>query len=350
MRILYSSLHNLDMKQDNPVRKTIPADFNSYMDAYIKFATKENSTSREYNPIDSNRMVLQCVSSIFSIIYQGFSDMEYETLNELADSIAMKLLDVEKAVQERIGHMTDVQKGSIVQALLVDNDNYKYVIAKVEHSEWYDGETLEKNFGFPGENKRVWKSAVINIDIANGDILFSSIKVFVNHPAKYWSADFLEVKEAKTDAINTKTVLHATEKILKEIKGSSLQDYYSIRNTIVHELQSAQIINYTEMVGRLLDNYVPVSNNIIVEDLKEKLLAAREKYGFDTQFHTDPKAIKGPGKIQILISPAISVLVKEGIPNWENHFFIREKADGRTFIMIRCDNPDILSAFPKDEE
>ena len=36
------------MTQDRPVRKAIPADFNSYMDAYIKFATTENDSSREY--------------------------------------------------------------------------------------------------------------------------------------------------------------------------------------------------------------------------------------------------------------------------------------------------------------
>ena len=349
MRILYSSLHNLDMKQDNPVRKIIPDDFNSYMDAYIKFATKENVSSREYHPIDPNRMVLRCISSIFSIFYRRVVDTECETLNELGDSIATKLLDVEKAVQERIGHMTDVQKGSIVQALLFDDDSYKYVVAKVEHSEWYDGETLEKNLGFPGENKRVWKSAVINLDNINGVVSFSSIKVFVNHPAKYWTADFLEVKEAKTDAINTKKVLHASEKILKQVKDSSLQDYYTIKNTIVHELQSSQIISYPEMIERLLDNYVPASDNVDIDRLKEKLLAARERYGFDTQFHTDPEAIRGYGKIKIIISPSINVLIKEGIPNWKDQFLITEKPDGRTYIMIRCDNPDILSSFPRDE-
>lgn len=166
MQILYSSLHNLDMAQDRPVRKAIPADFNSYMDAYIKFATTENDSSREYNPIDANRTVLQCVSTIFAdVLHQGDVVADSEGLDEHTDSIALKLLDVEKAVQERIGQMTDVQKGSIVQALLLDDEGYKYVVAKVEHSEWYDGETLEKNFGFPGQNKRVWKSAVIGLDL-----------------------------------------------------------------------------------------------------------------------------------------------------------------------------------------
>lgn len=350
MRILYSSLHNLDMNQDSPIRKAIPEDFSSYMDAYIKFATTENDSSREYNPVDANRTVLRCISSIFTdVLHQGDVVTDASELDEFSDSIALKLLDVEKAVQERIGQMTDVQKGSIVQALLVDDEGYKFVIAKVEHSEWYDGETLEKNFGFPGENKRVWKSAVIGLDVADDAIIFSSIKIYVNHPAKYWSADFLEVQEAKTDAVNTKAVLHAVERVLRPVKETSLQDYYNLRNTVVHELQSEQTINYPDMVNRLLDTYDPASDEINVAEVKEKLLAARERDGFDTQFHTDPKSIKGSGKIKIIVSPSIDVLVKEGIPNWRDGFLVHEKTDGRTFLMIRCDDPKTLSSFPKDE-
>ena len=95
------------------------------MYADIKFATTENDSSREYNPIDANRTVLRCVSTIFSdVLHQGDAVTDTDALDELTDSIALKLLDVEKAVQERIGQMTDVQKGSIVQALLTDEEGY----------------------------------------------------------------------------------------------------------------------------------------------------------------------------------------------------------------------------------
>lgn len=348
MQILYSSLHNLDMAQDRPVRKAIPADFNSYMDAYIKFATTENDSSREYNPIDSNRTVRRCVSTIFTdVLHQGDVVTDSERLDEHTDSIALKLLDAEKAVQERIGQMTDVQKGSIVQALLLDDEGYKYVVAKVEHSEWYDGETLEKNFGFPGQNKRVWKSAVIGLDAVDGAVIFTTIKAYINTNAKYWTADFLEVHEAKTDAVNTKAVLHAIDRVLKPVKEKSPQDYYNLRNTVVHELQSEQTINYPEMVNNLLGSYQPSSEEVDVQGMRQKLLEAS---GFDTQFHTDPKAINGPGKVKIIISPSIDVLVKEGIPNWREGFLVHEKADGRTFLMIRCDDQRTLNSFPKDTE
>ena len=52
MQILYSSLHNLDLAKDSPIRKKIPSDFTTFMDAYVEFATTENKNSREYVPID----------------------------------------------------------------------------------------------------------------------------------------------------------------------------------------------------------------------------------------------------------------------------------------------------------
>ena len=48
MEILYCSLHNLDLGKDDPVRKEIPSDFNSYISEYVSFATTENKTSRIY--------------------------------------------------------------------------------------------------------------------------------------------------------------------------------------------------------------------------------------------------------------------------------------------------------------
>lgn len=188
------------------------------------------------------------------------------------------------------------------------------------------------------------------MDKIDDEILFPSIKVYVNNSAKYWAADFLEVREAKTDAVNTKAVLHATDMVLRSVKETSLQDYYNLRNTVVHELQSEQIINYPDMVSNLLDTYEPASDKINVADIKEKMLSAREKGGFDSQFHTDPKSIKGSGKITISVSPSIDVRVKEGIPNWEASFLVHEKANGRTFLMIRCNDQKTLSSFPMDED
>jgi hypothetical protein len=349
MQILYSSLHNLDLAKDSPIRKKIPSDFTTFMDAYVEFATTENKNSREYVPIDPNRTVLRCVSSIYTDVLDQDDEVADDTeLVELTDSIALMLLTVEKNVQERIAQLTEVQKGSIVQALLKDEDTYQYVIAKVEHSEWIDGETLEMNLGFPGKNKKVWKSAVINLSLGDDEVIFDSIRVYVDHPAKYWSDEFLEVKEAKTDSKNTKAVFHAFEQALKPIKNVSLGDYYNIKNSVVHDLQSDQDINYNDLVEKTIDHYQPLSDEVDLSLVKEKLIAAGEGADFDTQFHTDPEAIKTAGRIKIHVSPAIDVTVKEGLSNWRENFRTYKKSDGRTYIMIKCDDQETLRMFPED--
>ena len=346
MQIIYRSLHNLDMNRDAPIKKEIPEDFDPYMDAYMEFATSENNSLREYSLADSDRAVFRCISDIFTDVKKhGGVDYDSNTLDAQANLIAQKLLDIEKNVQDRIKHMTNVQKGSIVQALLFDDDErYKYVIAKVEHSEWIEGETLKKNFGFPGENKRVWKSAVIDLDMVDDSVIFSSIKAYINTKAIYWTSDFLEVQEKRTDAANTKAVLHTIDRVLKSIKEESLQDYYTLRNALVHELQSDQIINYHELISELLDNYQPASDAVNIQAIRKKLF---DKDGFDTQFQTAPESIKESGKIKITVSSSIDVLVKKGLPDWREEFLVQEMKDGSTYLMIRCDNEDTLSAFPR---
>lgn len=349
MQILYSSLHNLDLNQDEPIRKDIPSDFSSYMQSYIEFATTSNDTSREYTVRDKNRAAVSCISDLFTdVVKQGDVVTVPDIPDSMADSIALKLLDAEKSAQERVNGLTNIQKGSIVQALIKDGATYTYVIAKVEHAEWFDGETLEKNFGFPSENKRVWKSAVINLEIVADAVMFSLIRCYINTQAKYWTESFLEVDEAKNDTTNTLAVMKAVDKVLSPLRESAPIDYYKLRNSATHKLQTDQTINFAEMVGELLDHYSPDEESVDTTDLKAKLLALPEQGKFDTQFHTDPKAIKNLKKVKISVSPTVDVLIREAQNNWEEDFLIHEKPDGKRYLMIRCLDEKTLRKFPKD--
>lgn len=350
MQILYSSLHNLNMEADEPIRKRIPSDFESYMESYIKFATTANDTSREYMVKDKNRTVVSCVSDLFlDVIHQGDVITEPDLPDSMSDSIALKLLDAEKAAQERVQGLSEIQKGSIIQALIRENDAYTYLIAKVEHAEWIDGETFEKNFGFSGKNMKVWKSAVMSLDIVNDAVMFSSIKCYINTQAKYWTESFLEVSEAKTDTTNTQAVMKAINKILNPLRDPAPIDYYKLRNAATHKLQTDQEINFPDMVGELLDHYSPDEEGVDTATLKEKMLALIQEGKFDTQFHTDPKAIKNLKKVKISVSPSVDVLIREAQDNWEEDFLIHEKSDGKKYLMIRCLDEKTLRMFRKDQ-
>lgn len=357
MRVIYSSLHNIDLSAENPVNKVIPEDFDSYMESYIRFAATENPSSREYTEIDHNYTVVNCIKQIYSLAEYGYERPTLQQIEEgiedrilpYVTTIARKLLQTEKMVQDRMGHFTNVQKGSIVQALIEDEGVYKFVIAKVEHSEWIDGETFQKNFGFPSENRIVWKSASFCLEAVDGNIIFTSIKSYVNNNAIYWTNEFLEVKEANSDTKNTKAALSAVEAVLRPLKIKSPQDYYNLKNSAIRELQTDQIINYPDMVGRLLDNYSAADETIDTGALKNKMLSQSEGGKFDTQFHADPNVVKRNKKIIFKVSPCIDLVIKESLPNWRSNFRTRRNSDGSSYLIIECNEPETLEAFPLEQ-
>ena len=59
--IHYRSLHNVDVATNQVGRKVIPADFNSFIEEYIRFATEENKSTKDYKVYDPNTTVVHCV-------------------------------------------------------------------------------------------------------------------------------------------------------------------------------------------------------------------------------------------------------------------------------------------------
>lgn len=349
MEILYCSLHNLDLGKDDPVRKEIPSDFNSYISEYVSFATTENKTSRIYSVPDYNTTVMHCIAELAAgAVWQGNKVTDEAVPSELSDSIARKLFVVEQATQMRMEHLTDLQRGSIVQAFILDQGEYQYIIAKVEHSEWYEGETLAKSFGFPGENKRVWKSAVIDLSIEDGSVTHGNVKVFSNTGAQYWTKDFLEVREANSDKVNTEEVLKIMNRELKRfVKGKSLYDYYNLKNSLNHALQSDQMINYSDLVGSLLDTYQPIEPSVNKEEIQRKLLGYADSGRFDTQFHADPSVVKKNSRIKYRVNEYVNLMVLEAQPDRESLIKAEVDVTGEKRLVIACDDDDTFKAFYK---
>lgn len=352
MEILYRSLHNLDLSMDDPIRKEIPSDFNSYIMEYINFATTENKTSRMYSVSEHNTTVMHCVAELtIDVVQQGNVVTDETVPLELSDSIARKLFVIEQATQARMAHITNVQRGSIVQALILADGEFQFVIAKVEHSEWYDGETLAKNFGFPGENKRVWKSAVVDLSVEGGNVTHGNVKVFCNTGAQYWTKDFLEVKEANSNKVNTEEVLKVVNRELKRsVQGKSLYDYYNLKNSLNHALQSDQMINYHDLVGSLFDAYQPTNPSINKEEVKTRLLSYADSGKFDTQFHADPSVVKKNSKIKYRVNDYVNLMVLEAQPNREDWIKAEESVTGEKKLIILCDDEETFRAFYRDTE
>lgn len=352
MEILYRSLHNLDLGKDDPVQKEIPSDFNSYIAEYIKFATTENKTSRMYSVPDHNTTVMHCVADLVAnVVHQGNTVADETMPLELSNSIARKLFAVEKATQARMEHFTKLQRGSLVQTLIMEDGEYQFVIAKVEHSEWYDGETLTKNLGFPGENKRVWKSAVIDLSVESESVTHGNVKVFSNTEAQYWTKDFLEVKEANSDKVNTEEVLKVVNHELKRsVKNKSLYDYYNLKNSLNHALQSDQMISYPDLIDSLFDTYQPAESSVNKEDIKAKLLSHVNSGRFDTQFHADPSVVKKNSRVKYRVNEYVNLMVTETQPHREAVIKAEKSVTGEKILIIMCDDDNTFRTFYRETQ
>lgn len=345
--IIYKSFHNIDVSSGSLKRKNMPEDFDSFVNSYIAFANR-NGNNKEYNIPDVNSTVVHCISQIAAIAIPGnpLSEEESLELNSLANSIATKLLTEEQRAQQRIFAMgKQIKLGSLIQALIKMYDGeYRYIIAKVEHSEWYDGESLRKNLGFPSEKKNVWKSAVFHL-VVDEDISFDSVRVYTDNDAKYWAEQFLELSEKRNDQTNTVNAMEAIDVELKRrVMKASRRDFYNIRNTLIQTLKSPQVIHYEDLVEILIGRYQPDEPSLKMEELKAVLLALPEKKNFDRQFNTVPDAIKKRRKLRFPVTGAIELTVEEGVGNYRDSIRAIDSA-GKKYLQIECHNPDTYNLF-----
>ena len=66
MEILYRSLHNLDLSMEDPVRKEIPSDFDSYITEYINL---QQTKTRHLRCILFQTIIRQlCIASLIWLL------------------------------------------------------------------------------------------------------------------------------------------------------------------------------------------------------------------------------------------------------------------------------------------
>jgi hypothetical protein len=218
LNILFKSFHNINIPENSIRVIPIPEDFDEFMIEFLIYSLQNESIKR-YKMIDKNSEVLNCIQRIAKeSLTENQEDVgDTDTTLEFSSSIALKLLREEQAVQQLIEKMQiTIQRGSLIQTLFrTDDDKLIFVVAKVEHSKWYEGESLEKKFGFPGDKKSVWKSAIIPLEVT-GDLSEDDIKVYRNNDSKYWIDKFLELQEKKSDETNTREVFEAVQTVLRK--------------------------------------------------------------------------------------------------------------------------------------
>jgi len=152
MDIIYKSIRIVDYANNRVSQREVPDEFNDYILELINHI-EENDSIRTFKTKSNQTEVISGILSVIKIA----SDDEFI---RVTDIIANRLLIKESEAQNKVSKMNvNVKKGSLIQALIYNNDNdiYSYLLAKVEHSDFVDDNDFSFKTGFSKDKKTLWK-------------------------------------------------------------------------------------------------------------------------------------------------------------------------------------------------
>ncbi|MFR9712379.1 hypothetical protein ACL02P_23910 [Paenibacillus sp. MB22_1] len=341
MEIINSSVRIIDYEAQEILLRDIPDSFESFVRELISHI-HTNASVREYK---TRSVATEVIGSILQIIERK-EDADF-VLNRV-NGIATRLLSKEIEAQKRVARMnTNVQKGSLVQALLFDEEDnsYLYLLAKVEHTDFVDDYDFSFKTGFSKDKKTIWKSCIIEIADVDSSVFYA--KIYTNTVANYWGNDFLELDQVHSDEVNTSNAFRAIDGTLnRNMRGQFQRDHTIIRNAFISYFKNNEHIDFPTMVESILGNYDPVDLPVEkLNSIKEKMLTLPQTKNFDSQFNTVKSAINARIKRVYPVNDGIELKITDGIEDLANTIKAFRDDDGTRYIQIKTNNEETFQKF-----
>jgi hypothetical protein len=346
MSIIQTSIHIIDRDSERVTPRDAPEAFEAYVGELINHV-RNNASVRDYKTRSTSTEVITC---ILNLCANQESEIIYANMNTMANRLLLK----ETEIQGRVGGMNvEVQRGSLIQALLLDENTgaYSYLLAKVEHSGWVDDSDFTFKTGFSADKKTMWKSCLFDLsDLAANEFY---AKVYSDNKAQYWSNGFLELDVMNSDEVNTQKAFQAIDATLGHgFRGITSPDHTIIRNGFVSYLKNNEHIDFPVMVNSILENYQPVDINLTAEEsqvatdriqnIRARLLEQPEKRKFDSQFNAVNSAINARIQQVYKIRDGVDLRVRCAI---EDGIIQAIEEGGARYIRIRTDNEVTFRKF-----
>lgn len=334
MEIVIQTIRIIDYEDNAVYVRDTPETFSDYVRQLITYING-NTSIREYRTRSVNTEVISCILDIVK------NQIDTDLVMGKIDFIANRLLLKEREAQTSVAHMdTNVQKGSLIQALLYDeeDDKYTYLLAKVEHTDFVDDSDFSFKSGFSKDMKKLWKSCTFGIDELNS--AYYSAKVYSNTVAKYWYDNFLELDQVVSDEVNTDKAFRAIDSTLnRNVKNIAPRDHTLLRNTMITYFRSNDYIDYDTMIKNTLENYQPMElEQEKLEKVIEKLRELPEKHNFDKQFNTVSSAINARIRKVYDICHGVQLRITDYVDDFDDTIKAYRDNDGNRYIRIKTDN------------
>ena len=344
MEILMQSIRVIDYENNRLLARDAPEEFSEYIRTLITYLN-DNASVREYKTRSVNTEV---ISSIKDIVEKKEDEAFFI---EKSEAIANRLLLKEREVQRAISPMLiNVQKGSLVQALLYDaeTDKHTFLLAKVEHTDFFDDADFSVKSGFSKDMKKLWKSCVFAINDLNATEFRA--KIYSNTAAKYWYDGFLELNELNSDEKNTDVAIRSIEAALKNhVKKESPKDYFILSNAVVAYFSNNAYFDFDALVASTFEEYVP--QELCPETMQTFLENVRrlpEEQSFDSQFNTVSSKVISKTKKMYDVYPGIQLRITGQIYDVDNTIVAYSDDDGNQYLRIKLDNQDLFNTFRRE--
>lgn len=346
MEIITTSVHLIDY-ENGSIRTIVPPEaFGEYISELISHINS-NTTVREFTTISRRTEVIS------SILHTQAHIDDPEAVKNNFSIIANRLLKKETETQERIEHLDiQVQKGSLIQALILDEttEKHTYLLAKVEHGGFIDDTDFSFKSGFSKDKKTIWKTCIY--DLASDDPNNVPAKIYSNTAAKYWWHDFLELAPIKDDEHNTQAAFKAIDATINRIiKDMAPFDHTVIRNAFVSHFKTTDHIDYDSMVHDVMDNYAPTDlPKEKLTALRDRLLELPDERKFDRQFTPVASVITARIKKVYDVYHGIKLQITDEIDHIEDVVSATREADGTRYIKIKTtENATFLRFYNKQQ-
>lgn len=342
MLIITKSLHVINYQLDEIFPREISESFREYVLELVDHI-RNNPSVRAYKSTSTTTEVIRCA---LDILENKDSD---DIISTRTENISKRLLSKEQEAQRRVERLsTNIQKGSLIQALIQDeaNDNTYYLLAKVDHSEFVDDDTFTFKSGFSKDKKNIWKSCLLDISNTDTDIFYA--KVYTNNSAKYWSEGFLELVPIESNESNTIKAFKSIDGLLgATIKKTAPSDYTVIRNSVISYFKNVDHFDYSDMLETLIRNYDPTElSRDDLSSLIGKFEGLPEKKKFDRQFSPVPSAIKAHIKKIYEVNSGIKLQVTDEVDDIRNTITAFVDGDtGQQYLRIKVTNQDTFNMF-----
>ncbi|MFV0446937.1 MAG: hypothetical protein ACK5MF_00455 [Vibrio sp.] len=331
LEVLEYSLHKVNVKASQPEQMALDGTaegLKTYTELVLKDVL-ESPRSRFFKFKDMDELV---ASSLVAL-------SKGEDWKVKSNQIANKLYDVELIVQDKIKQMTNVKVGGLLQLKITHEGCLKFVLIKIDNSDYLDEVNLSLKSGLPTSKDRLQKAAVITFTPEHtvDEVIVSDSKATIT---EYWYQSFLVAEQLQDSETNTKNAFAAIDNLLtKEVKTVSPVDYWFLRNDIINHFRNENSLAYDDLVDKVK------AHKPETEEFKEKFVSFVEKFEalptsspkpFDTQFDLEPSVIKARIVRKVMLDNNFELRINGEIDDLKSRISASKDDKGK-FIKIYTD-------------